>query len=535
MTTPTFNKFKSTTIYGNLNNLDYPDNSVQASAYFQRNLTVSGDVTCSGIINGKQLYYDNVDISSTFVSNTTLNTLSTHINDYYAPLIQPLLRGNIDLAVIDNIFNNLYTFSISNNSGNITMNTYNGTLPIKIKASNLQLSKNNGLNYYDVVTTNTLTSSLSPYALTSSLSSYALTSSLSSYALTSSLSSYALTSGATFTGDVIGLTALSTDNTTKFATTAFVKAQNYLTSASLSSYALTSSLSSYALLSGATFTGNVSGLTAATADNSTLVATTAFVKAQNYITSSALSLYALTSSLSSYALTSSLASYALTSSLSSYALTSSLSSYALTSSLSSYALLSGGTFTGNVSGLTAATADNSTKFATTAFVKAQNYLSSATPTYSTTIVPTTNTLDNFQGNYWTQYSTRPTNSVTTLNGVTTVNIGLQFPYAGSPPSTSNIIISNTFYALGTVANPDTAWSDNRCLISTSYGPPPTNTTNVFNINMYNATTGARIKGYGTLLKSYSTNSYGIMFIATDGVVLAVNTPYTYDPFQFTYT
>ena len=74
MTTPTFNKFKSTTIYGNLNNIDYPDNSVQASAYFQRNLTISGDITCSGIIKGNKLYYDNVDISSTFVSNTTLGT-----------------------------------------------------------------------------------------------------------------------------------------------------------------------------------------------------------------------------------------------------------------------------------------------------------------------------------------------------------------------------------------------------------------------------------------------------------------------------
>ena len=52
MSAPTFNMFKSTTVYGNFNNVDYPDNSVLASAYFQRNLTVSGDITCSGIING---------------------------------------------------------------------------------------------------------------------------------------------------------------------------------------------------------------------------------------------------------------------------------------------------------------------------------------------------------------------------------------------------------------------------------------------------------------------------------------------------
>ena len=303
------------------------------------------------------------------------------------------------------------------------------------------------------------------------------------------LSPYALLGSATFTGNVAGLTALSTDNSNKFATTAFVKAQNYITSSALSA------LNDYALLSGAVFTGNVNGLTAVSTDNTTKFATTAFVKAQNYITSA------------------------------------SLSPYALSSTLSNYALLSGATFTGNVSGLTATTTDNSTLFATTAFVKAQNYLTTASLSYSTITVPTTNTLDNFQGNYWTQYSVRPTNSVTTLNGVTTVNIGLQ----GSPPSTTQISISNTFYALGTVANPDTSQSTQYCVISPSYGATPTNTTNFFNINMYNANNGTLIRGYGTLLKSFSTNAYSIIFVATGGVVFTVNTPYTFDPFQFTYT
>ena len=81
MTTPTFNKFKSTTIYGNFNNVDYPDNSVLASAYFQRDLTISGNLTSSGIIYGKKLFYDNVDISSTFVSNASLTTtLNSYAN-----------------------------------------------------------------------------------------------------------------------------------------------------------------------------------------------------------------------------------------------------------------------------------------------------------------------------------------------------------------------------------------------------------------------------------------------------------------------
>ena len=88
------------------------------------------------------------------------------------------------------------------------------------------------------------------------------------------------------------MTAVSTDNSTKFSTTAFVKAQNYITSSalspyaltsSLSSYALTSSLSSYALLSGATFSGALNAITQAVADNSTLVATTAWVKLKHLL------------------------------------------------------------------------------------------------------------------------------------------------------------------------------------------------------------------------------------------------------------
>jgi len=75
------------------------------------------------------------------------------------------------------------------------------------------------------------------------------------------------------------------DNSTKIATTAFVKGQNYITTAALSGYAL--------LAGPQTFTGNQNFPTPATSDNNTLAATTAFVKNQNYITSSALTPYAL--------------------------------------------------------------------------------------------------------------------------------------------------------------------------------------------------------------------------------------------------
>ena len=77
MSAPTFNKFKSTTIYGNFNNVDFTDSAgtiiTPASSYFQR------DITCSGSIYGEKLFYDNVDISSTFVSNLTLSSVSNKL------------------------------------------------------------------------------------------------------------------------------------------------------------------------------------------------------------------------------------------------------------------------------------------------------------------------------------------------------------------------------------------------------------------------------------------------------------------------
>jgi len=246
MTTPTFNRFKSTTIYGNLNNLDYTDSSglvLSASGYFQRNLTVGGDITsATGNIKGKKLYYNNVDIATTYATNASLTTEVDNIYLNTPRVLNPELKNTLTLSYKELGNTNYYPLTISNTSGTLSINTLTGSYPITFNASNFQLTINNGTNYYDVLTTNT----------------------------------GAKLTGTTFTGNVSGLTATTSDNSTLFASTAFVKAQNYLTTASLSS--------SYALISGATFTGNVSGLTATTSDNSTKFATTAFVKAQNYIT-----------------------------------------------------------------------------------------------------------------------------------------------------------------------------------------------------------------------------------------------------------
>lgn len=82
-----------------------------------------------------------------------------------------------------------------------------------------------------------------------------------------------ITSAGNMTAQIINCnTPTSSDNSTKVATTAFVKNQNY---AVLSGLPQT-------FLNANTFSQSITGVTEATADNSTKVATTAFVKNQGY-------------------------------------------------------------------------------------------------------------------------------------------------------------------------------------------------------------------------------------------------------------
>lgn len=129
-------------------------------------------------------------------------------------------------------------------------------------------------------------------------------------------------------------TQANADSSTKCATTAFVKNQNYITSSALTGYAQLSATQTFSGLN--TFSQSITGITEATADNSTKVATTAFVKNQNYITSSALTGYALLSGLPQ-------------------------------------TFSNANTFTQSITGVTEATADNSNKLASTSFVKNQGY------------------------------------------------------------------------------------------------------------------------------------------------------------------
>ena len=47
----TYNNFKATTVRGAFNNLDYADNSVQASANFQRDVTIGGVIINTDLTN----------------------------------------------------------------------------------------------------------------------------------------------------------------------------------------------------------------------------------------------------------------------------------------------------------------------------------------------------------------------------------------------------------------------------------------------------------------------------------------------------
>jgi hypothetical protein len=112
--------------------------------------------------------------------------------------------------------------------------------------------------------------------------------------LTIDLSAYAQLSGATFTGNVFAPTPSPGTNSTRIATTEWVKDLDY------------------APLNSPQFNGNPRGPTPSLSDNDTSLATTEFVKGQGYITSSALTGYAteswVTTELSDYLTTASAAS-----------------------------------------------------------------------------------------------------------------------------------------------------------------------------------------------------------------------------------
>lgn len=150
-----------------------------------------------------------------------------------------------------------------------------------------QWSVSNGANEYSLFPQTSTDNNFSgintfPTQLTSDNSTRAATTAY----VKSNLSSYALLASPTFTGTPLTTTALTSDNSTRIASTAYVKSN-------LSSYQTTLGMSFYALLAGPSFTGNPTTTTQLTNDNSTRIASTAYVQSN-------LSSYQTTAGMSSY-------------------------------------------------------------------------------------------------------------------------------------------------------------------------------------------------------------------------------------------
>lgn len=139
------------------------------------------------------------------------------------------------------------------------------------------------------------------------------------------LQPYAKLASPSFTGNPTAPTQLTGNNSTRLATTAFVQAA--LDTIDLSDYALKTDLNAKAPLASPALTGTPTAPTAAKTTDSTQIATTAFVKDV-------------------------------------------VADYATLTQLNAKAPLASPTFTGTPKSTTPASSDNSTRIATTAFVKA---------------------------------------------------------------------------------------------------------------------------------------------------------------------
>lgn len=164
-----------------------------------------------------------------------------------------------------------------------------------------------------------------------------------------------------FSGAPTAPTPITSDSSTQIATTAFVKAQGYITpgGAPVQSVAgktgvvtlVVGDVSGAAPLTSPGFNGTPTAPTVVATDNSTQLATTAFVKNQNYITATQSPVQSVAGKTGSITL--------------------------VVGDVSGAAPIVSPSFSGTPTAPTATASDNSTQLATTAFVKNQNYITAA--------------------------------------------------------------------------------------------------------------------------------------------------------------
>lgn len=192
---------------------------------------------------------------------------------------------------------------------------------------------------------------------------------------------------ATLGNDASTVTQANSDNSTRLATTAFVKNQSYLPgSSAAATYFTIASAANKADLASPALTGVPSAPTATAGTSTTQLATTAFVTtADNLKAPLASPTFTGTvtipsgASITGYLTTASAAStYYLQTNPSAFITSSALTPYLLTSTAAStYAPLASPSLSGVPTGPTAGISDNSSRLATTAYVKGQGYITSA--------------------------------------------------------------------------------------------------------------------------------------------------------------
>ena len=150
-----YNNFKSTTIRGAFNNLNYPDNSIKASSYFQNDVSISGqlyvnNINCvnlnsyniSSLINSLSGPIYNNFINQYLINNSLSGLISNNfrnqnlINNSLSGLIfnnftnQYLINNSLtssinnNLIYTNNYFNTISSYIISNNNINSYQNLY---------------------------------------------------------------------------------------------------------------------------------------------------------------------------------------------------------------------------------------------------------------------------------------------------------------------------------------------------------------------------------------------------------------------------
>jgi hypothetical protein len=147
-----YNNLRSTTVHGQFKNLDYADNSITASATFQRNVSIGGDLTISGTavipnytnnstLNSTFLKIN--DASSTYATITNLTTLSNNLSSNYPT--------NSTLSSTLSGFHSKSSFSIyttGNQTGYIRIGIFQISDTANGQALHIKLILHNGFDSY---------------------------------------------------------------------------------------------------------------------------------------------------------------------------------------------------------------------------------------------------------------------------------------------------------------------------------------------------------------------------------------------------